>query len=417
MSTTTHQPVTIGEPVVVLVDPVLNGRPFKDACAELGYPVVGVYTIAPASLNRMSADHADGDAATLYGSEPIALAGRLDSLAPKVHAIIPATEPAVHSAAVLADTRAVPGNPLGTARARRDKRAMRGLAAARGVPVPRYEVVRDLSRLPEAAARIGLPLIVKPATGAGSHNVFLVTDTGRLSAVAGADPCDLFGNPIDEWLVEEYVRGTEYAINTFSHDGRHTILDVWEYRLPGTGDYDNPYWDFVQAEPDPAIEKFALSVLDAFEIRLGPCHIEVKTGERGPALIEIGARLPGAGIPRLWERHSTFRPYHDTLAVYLGREPAIATAPPRFAARLGMSFIRNDGPPGILCRLAGLDEARRLPGVDTVFQQAQVGDLVPTTRDLGTELVKVHLTAPDGPALTRLIARVRELITVDIEHE
>jgi biotin carboxylase len=404
---------------VVLVDGVLNGQPFKPACAELGLPVVGVYTIERRTLQQMAPGHADGDAATVYGSDPDALAGRVAELTGRVRAVVPATEPAVYCAALLADRCGVPGNPAGTALARRDKRAMRRLAADRGIRVPRHESVRDVRDIPPAAARTGLPVIVKPATGAGSHNVFLVRSPAGLAPIATADRHDLFGGRIDEWLVEEYVRGREFAVNTFSFGGMHRIVDVWEYRLPDTGDYDNPYWDFVQAEdgdPDRAAAvELALRVLDAFEIELGPCHVEVKVDQGEGVLIEIGARLPGAGIPGLWQRYGSLRPYHDTLAAHLGRRPEVLAAPPRFTGRLGMCFIRNDGPPGTLRRLDGLARVRRMPGVVEVITTAAPGDPVPTTRSLGTELAKVRMCAPSGPALTELISRVRATLTAEVD--
>jgi biotin carboxylase len=286
------------------------------------------------------------------------------------------------------------------------------------VPVPRHESVRDLRGVATAAARIGLPVIVKPATGAGSHNVFLVRNPAEMAGIVGADRHDLFGARIDEWLVEEYVRGREFAVNTFSFAGDHRVIDVWEYRLPDTAEYDNPYWDFVQSdEVDPdrqAAVELALRALDAFEIELGPCHVEVKVNRGEGIFIEIGARLPGAGIPALWERRGNLLPYHDTLAAHLGRRPMMLLDPPRFTGRLGMCFIRNDGPPGTLRRLDGLAEVRRMPGVLEVITPAELGDPVPTTRSLGTELASVRMSAPSGRALTELISRVRATLTAEV---
>jgi len=410
---------------VVLVDPVLSGEPFKAACAELGLPFVSVYTIDRRIVTAMSPTHRRGDALSLYGRDPATLAEQVDRAVGTVRGVVPATEPGVLTANLLADHWGLPGNSVGTARARRDKREMRTLARDRGVRVPRFEVAADAGQVARAAERIGLPVIVKPATGAGSHNVFLVTERRDLRRVAGAERRDLFGSEIDDWLVEEYVRGREFAVNTFSVDGEHTIIDVWEYRLPTSGDYDNPYWDFVQVDPKAIAARqvvaFARQVLDAFEIDLGPCHIEVKldpTGrdaDRGPVLIELGARLPGAGIPLLWERHSDLRPYADTLAVHLGLRPRIADGPPSFDGRIGICFIRHDGPAGVLRRLHGLPEVRAFPGVDEVITSVRPGDLVEPTASLGTEVAKVRLSAANGADLAALITRVRATLVAEIE--
>ncbi|MGH4030320.1 ATP-grasp domain-containing protein [Actinomycetota bacterium Odt1-20B] len=404
---------------VVLIDGVLNGLPFKQACRDAGLPVIGVYTFDRQALESMAPQHADGDAASLYGDDPFEITAWLKEVTDSVAAVVPATEPGVRCAAEVADLWGLPSNPVPTASACRDKRLMRDLARRAGLRVPAYEAVRDVEGVRAAARRTGFPVIVKPATGAASHNVFLVEDARELAGIFGANRRDLFGGVVDEWLVEEYVRGSEYAVNTFTVNGRHTILDTWQYQLPSTDDYDNPYWNFVQLDgPTPArtvVERFALQVLDAFGIRIGPCHVEIKLDPAGrPVLIEIGARLPGAGIPLLWQRHSDWRPYHDTLACYLGRRPELADARPRFSATVGMCFIRNDGPPGVLRALDGLDQVARYPGVEEIITPFRAGDPVPRTRDLGTEIAKVRVSAPTGPALQSLISSVRRTVRADV---
>ena len=404
----------VRDPAVVLVDPVVNGHPFKPICAESGYAVVGIYTLPRAKLDALAPGHQAGDALSLYGHDPVSLNEQLESAVCDVRAIVPTTEPATHVAAVLAEQWLVPGNSTAIARARRDKIAMRELASRRGLPVPRFDVAGP-GVIARAVRSIGLPVIVKPPTGAGAHNVHLITHEAQLAGLDGRDHRDLFGNPVEQWLAEEYVRGREFAVNTFSFGGQHRVIDVWEYRQLDDRDYDFPYQDFLQSEPDPEITSFTMEVLRAFEISVGPAHIEFKAGRGGPVLIEIGARLPGAGIPTLWQRHSDFRPYQDTLAAHLGRQPKVMHCPPSFGACVGMTFIRNDGPRGVLSRLDGIDEVRRLRGVDAVHVRARVGDQVPTSDHLGSELVKIELSAPSHPQLRQLAARVRQLILARVE--
>jgi biotin carboxylase len=404
----------IRQPAIVLVDPVLNGKPFKDVCARSGYAVASVYTLATAELEDMAPDHRDGDTISIYSRDASVLGSLLASAVPDVRAIIPATEPATHIAAVLAEQRGVPGNSAAVGLARRDKVAMRELAARRGLRIPRFEVT-ERDGIAAAARRIGLPVIVKPPTGAASHGVRLITSEAELAGTCAGPDKDLFGNPVTRWLVEEYIRGPEYAVNTFSHGGQDAVIDIWEYRQLDQRDYDYPYQDFLQTEPDPRIASFALDVLRAFEISVGPAHIEIKLGPDGPVLIEVGARLPGAGIPVLWQRHSSIRPYHDTLAAHLGSKPRLLRGEPGFRASVGMTFIRNDGPPGVLRSLRGVGAARQLPGVDVVHSRAQVGDFVPTSDHLGAELVKAELSAPSHRELRTLADRVRELITAWVE--
>ena len=53
----------------------------------------------------------------------------------------------------------VPGNSVAVARARRDKIAMRELAAQCGLTIPRFEVVGP-DAIADATRRIGLPVMV-----------------------------------------------------------------------------------------------------------------------------------------------------------------------------------------------------------------------------------------------------------------
>jgi biotin carboxylase len=406
----------VRQPAIVLVDPWLSGMPFKQVCARAGYAVVSVYTAPVVDVEAMAPGHRAGDMLSLYSRDPVVLESLLATAVPDVRAIVPAAEPATHVAAELAERRGVLGNSTAAGLARRDKVAMRELAARHGLRIPRFEVTGS-DGIAEAARRIGFPVIVKPPAGAASHGVRLITSEAGLDRTAPGPDRDLFGNPITRWLVEEYVRGPEYAVNTFSYGGASTIIDTWEYRQLDDRDYDYPYQDFLQTEPDPLVSAFALDVLRAFEVSVGPAHIEIKLGPDGPVLIELGARLPGADIPALWQRHSSIRPYHDTLAAYLGSKPQVLRRQPDFRATVGMTFIRNDGPPGVLRHLSGISAARELAGVDAIHTRATVGAMVPTSDHLGAELVKAELSAPTHRELRALADRVRELITHRVEPE
>ena len=93
----------VREPAVVLIDPMANGHPFKQTCAESGYAVVGVYTLGPHELQALAPGHQAEDAISLYGRDPGSLREQLESAVGDVRAIIPTTEPATDLAAVLAE--------------------------------------------------------------------------------------------------------------------------------------------------------------------------------------------------------------------------------------------------------------------------------------------------------------------------
>ncbi|MGA3488574.1 ATP-grasp domain-containing protein [Micromonosporaceae bacterium DT55] len=388
---------------VVLVNPAMTGRGFKDACARRGLPTIALYTLDDTLLAAYDHDYRRGDAEVVHAGDSVAARARLPAA---VRAVVPTTEPSVVIADELSAQLRLPGNPARTAMARRSKIEMRRWAHRAGLRVPAFELVPG-PEVSAAAARIGHPAIVKPQHGAGSHGVVMVPDA---TVAPNLISHDLFGNPIGEWMVERYVRGRELAVNSFSHDGRHRILDIWEYRQPSSADYDQPYWDVVQlrpTDPDWALAaEFVERVLDAYQVQLGPCHTEIKIDQSGPWLIELASRLPGAHIVDHWQAHSAIRPYDDTLAAYLGEDPGLLDRELGFDAALGICCLRNDDRPGVLVDLHGLDDVRQMPGVDAVFSSLAPGDHVPLTRDLNSLLafVLVHgSTVEDVDILFRTI--------------
>ncbi|MBB2942686.1 biotin carboxylase [Actinoplanes lutulentus] len=400
------------EPPVVLVDPAMTGRGFKDACRRRGLPTIALYTLDDSLLTTYDRDYGDGDRHVVRAADSAAARAQLPAV---IRAVVPTSEPSIVVADELSEQLDLPGNPAATAPARRSKAAMRERALHHGVRVPAFAVTARPDVF-AAARRIGFPAIAKPHTGAGSHGVVLIPDAAAQPELIGHD---LFGHRAGEWLVERYVRGRELAVNTFSHRGRHRILDIWEYRQPTSADYDQPYWDVVQVRPeDPdwaVAAAFVERVLDVFGVDLGPGHTEIKIDEEGPCLIELASRLPGAHMVDHWQAHSSIRPYDDTLAAYLGEDPGLLDRDLAFDAVLGICCLRNDERPGVIEDLIGLDEARRTPGVDAVICDLAPGDHVPLTRDLGSLVGFVLVHGDDERAVAELLRTVRDKVRLELK--
>jgi len=404
---------------IAVVDPIHSGTPFLDAVDSLGFRPVPVYTLPPERLAAFKSApwRCDQTDIPIQAESATAALAELTERSLSPSAVIAATEPGVQLADELAGALALPHNSLRSAAARRDKIAMRKLGEVQGIAQPRFRVASGEASLATTVADIGLPAIVKAPTGAGSHNVFLVSSMQDLGRIQTAPAVDLFGTPVARWLVEEYVRGDEYAINTFSFAGRHTLLDVWRKRLPTPHDYDQPYWNAHQIGLDDpvrdALERFANRTLDAFEIELGPCHIEVKLAAEGPVLLELGARLPGAHIAEAWRRIGGRDLFNATIRARLGHDPGIVGGL-GLDRYLGAVFVSNDGPPARLRRIAGLAEARRECVIEDVRLHYRVGDVVPTTEDLSSMLLTVIVSADTVPELLRSQERVRRVIKPEV---
>jgi len=103
-------------------------------------------------------------------------------------------------------------------RACRDKGRQRQILADAGVPGAGFGAARSLGEAVEHAERIGFPVVVKPVAGSGSvatrlcHTPDEVRGAARL--VLEGDPVELGLPPQDAVLVEEYLDGPEFSVET-----------------------------------------------------------------------------------------------------------------------------------------------------------------------------------------------------------
>lgn len=185
----------------------------------------------------------------------------------------------------------------------RNKARMRARLREAGLPMPR-SVPLEPGRLREALAEVGLPAVLKPACGEGSINVRKLTDEAsidaaeRLVATSLADEAWHYG----DYLVEEYLDGTEYSVESVVSGGRVEHASMTD-KYKG----DEPYFEeishTVPALLDEASRAACLEMvtraLQALGVDNAGAHTELKIGSRGPVIIECAGRLGGGRIPKL----------------------------------------------------------------------------------------------------------------------
>lgn len=108
-----------------------------------------------------------------------------------------------------------------------DKAAVRGIAAALGVPVPEERFLRP-DEPPEASLPERYPVLIKPNRGDGSVGI-----TQRAVARSEAEARDYVAwlrrsDPGREILVQEFLEGKEYGIGLIGNPGAFTVLPPME---------------------------------------------------------------------------------------------------------------------------------------------------------------------------------------------
>ncbi len=174
-----------------------------------------------------------------------------------------------------------------------NKYEMRKTLAEAGVDCPKFALVSsDFDK--SVLDGFSFPVIVKPTDRSGSRGITkLENPNGAEEAVRCA--CDVSFE--HKAIVEEYIEGNEYSMETISQHGKHYCLAVTKKFTTGS-----PHFiETGHTEPSDLNEKTiqtakatVMKALDALHIENSAGHSEFRVDKNGNVkIIEIGARMGG----------------------------------------------------------------------------------------------------------------------------
>ncbi|MEU9703558.1 ATP-grasp domain-containing protein [Streptomyces sp. NPDC047981] len=282
-------------------------------------------------------------------------------------------------------------DPAALARCR-DKARQRETLAAAGVPVPAYRTVTERTEATLAAAELGFPVVVKPTTGSGSVGVRLCAGPAEVREAAGP----LLDAPMDERgrampavaLVEEYVEGLEFSVETFDD----TVVGVVAKHLGRPPHFVETGHDFPAPSVPPDLAETALRAVKALGLGWGPAHTELRYGADGPVVIEVNPRLAGGMIPALVGRAAGVDLVAATVARAVGDTPSPR---PERRCHASIRFALADRA-GTVTAVGGLAEARRLPGVEFAEITVAPGTALEITHSFRDRFGYAVATGPDA---------------------
>ncbi|WP_409235207.1 ATP-grasp domain-containing protein [Streptomyces sp. PA5.6] len=266
-------------------------------------------------------------------------------------------------------------NPASAIRFLSDKHAMRELLARRELSPVVHASAPTRREVPAAVERVGLPAVVKPVASAGSRGVFLWREPRDLAAWTALVDTYGYAGP---FLVEEYLRGPEYSVETLSQDGVHRVVGITEKVLgppPLFVEVGHVHPAPLPPERAQDIAELAVRFLTVCGYRFGPAHTEVIWTERGPRIVESQARLGGDRIPRLVELAGGLDVERAIFAGLAGAPPEV----PEPTATAAVRFFTF--PPGRVDAIRGLEELQRRSYVDELALRLRPGDTVDEVRD------------------------------------
>ncbi|WP_232626521.1 ATP-grasp domain-containing protein [Streptomyces alfalfae] len=399
----------------------------------------GTGNYLPAAFNRLGVDviHVQSAAEPISRMQPWDRSAYLDSLVydpdgateralarAGVCFVLPGQEPGVLLADRLSEALGVRSNGTAHSDARRDKHKMIEAVSAAGLRTARQLRTADVEEAVAWAEAGGYwPCVAKPLASASTDGVTVCRTAEALRSAFRTvlSSTTVFNGANTEVLVQSYLEGTEYIVDTVSVDGRSFVCGVWRYekRLLANG---KPIYnrDILLPSDTPVVADlvaYTRAALDVLHIRHGPAHTEIIVTDDGPALVEVGARVNGHLHPAFHDRAMGVNSADLTALAYLRPRDFLARYADGVYERRQPAAVYN-APTLLSGTVVSVDEdlvreIRSRPSVVDLVVKRGPGDTIVPTHDLLTSPLRVFLTHPDPVTLEidyRFIESVRESV-------
>lgn len=312
---------------IALFDPINSGANLKLAAKDLGFKVIGVFT-RPIQLFK-DQYHVTEETlfqncdAIIIANERREILQQLKESPFTIRAAISGLDSGLELTDQIAHDLNLFRNLMGLSSARRDKGKMRKVIKKNGFSCPDFSICQTVEKLNRFIRTHPFPLVVKTPRGAATSQVYVCEDE-KSANKAFRDirtQADFFGDRAQYAVIEEYISGKEYIVNTFSDGKKVHVTDVWVYDKIDTESFKNITYSAVNIPLfDPSIKgliEHGIGLAKIFGIKRGPAHLEIKDDPiRGPTLIEINARLCGAKLPDFVKKYTNFDIYQATIEVF-----------------------------------------------------------------------------------------------------
>ncbi|MBV9708554.1 MAG: ATP-grasp domain-containing protein [Chloroflexi bacterium] len=322
--------MSVNRRYTVIVDPYSSGAMLGSAFRDQGVlPIAVTTSVVPPEVYAQSWMPSAYDTVVVYDKSVPDIVERLRALDPLC--VIPGAESGVELADELASALTPHlANVPSLASSRRHKMCMGEAVSAAGLPHIRQICTNNVADVQDWIKREGLSsqaLVLKPPKSAGTDGVIKVESSRdwlpSFRALLGQR--NKLGGTNDEVLVQEFITGDEYVVDTFSYHGIHTVTDICRYRKVVNAEHIAVYDSLEFLPSDCTVHSelidYTFGVLDALGVRFGPAHSEIMLTASGPRLIETGVRMHGGGHPEFCRLATGDSQLDRTVAFYIGNGP------------------------------------------------------------------------------------------------
>jgi hypothetical protein len=253
----------------------------------------------------------------------------------------------VETGAMLREYLHVPGMGETTGRAFRDKLAMRSRARAAGIPCPDFVHAVNHDAIAEWTARVPPPWVLKPRSQAAAIGIKKIASASDLWSVL-----DVLGDARPEYLLEQFVPGDVYHVDSLVFDRRIVFAAASRYGTPpmAVAHEGGLFVTRTLGDADPvaiALKEMNARVLGSFGLHRGVSHTEfIRAADGSLYFLETSARVGGAYIADVVEAATGVNLWREWAKIEIAGQHGDYTppAPQGRYAGIVLSLARQEHP-------------------------------------------------------------------------
>jgi biotin carboxylase len=323
-----------------------------------------------------------------------------------------ATDMPMRSIAKASSALGLPGISFDTAVKSTDKGEMIKAFEAHSVEHPWYFILSSPEELDGILDKISFPCISKPTDNSGSRGVMLVQSESELREAVAYSSKNGRGGSV---IVEEYLKGPEVSVEIITLHGIPHVLNVTDKLTTGAPHFvemGHSQPSALAPETVEQIKDLACRAVKAVGIENGPAHVEIMSTDKGPRMVELGARMGGDCITTHLVPLSTgINMIEATIRIACGEQPDIERKFEKGSA------IRYFNPaPGVIKEIVGVEDALKIEGVKEISFVKKEGDSIGT---IGSSTDRAGFVIAQGKTAKEAIAiceRVCQTVKIKTEQ-
>ncbi|MFK4425000.1 ATP-grasp domain-containing protein [Bacillus mycoides] len=276
-----------------------------------------------------------------------------------------------------------------------------------------YKPTEPLSSFLKKNKKINFPLIVKSPKSSGSKDVLLVKNKNQLILSIQSLLKKL---PNEEILLEEYVDGPQYLVEILVQNGKVHIIAVIEQeitlfeRFIVTG-----YSLLGQVDKSLYTSLFNAvnSVIQAFNMKNGACHLELRRINNDWKLIEINPRISGGAMNDIIEIGHGINLVQETIQLMLGNKPSLNKKHHKYVYTHYLTVKSK----GKLIRVTGKNRSSKYPGVEKVYIKPKKGTVLKPPTSMGHRCGYVLAASYFKTEAKKIALKAAKEISFEIQKE